>query len=208
MKIDPTLQVAAFTALESAINSALTLDPGTATRLQTLAGKAFKIQCTEPELEIYIIIGDKRIELHSVWELEVTTAISGPAAEYAQLLSATDRGSALVNSGLSLQGDSTPLMKLQEILSEIQLDWEGELAKLLGDVPAHLLGQTVRHITSWGKQTQAIFMHHLEEFLHEEAKLSPSQPEVDHFAQSVEQLNTDTKRLEQGVEKLKQRLKL
>lgn len=207
MSIDPTLQVAALAALENAINAALTLDPATAQRLQSLPEQAFKICCTEPELEIYILIRDTKIELHAHCEYDITTTISGPASEYAQLLSATDRGSALINSDLSLRGDSAALIKLQEILSEIELDWEGELAKLFGDVPAHLLGQTARHVSHWRKQTQTIFLRHLEEFIHEESKLVPAKEEVEHFIYQVQQLSSDTERLEKRINKLKQLIK-
>ena len=207
MSIDPTLQVATLAALENAVNAALVLDPATAGRLQALPEQTFKICCTEPELEIYIINRDNKIELLAHCEQPVTTAIKGPATEYAQLLNASDRGSALINSGLTLQGDSAALIKLQEIISDIELDWEGQLAKLLGDAPAHLLGQTARHIYQWKQQTQAVFLRHLEEFLHEESQLVPAKEEVEHFIDQVQQLSDDTERLEKRINKLKQLIK-
>ena len=207
MSIDPTLQVAALAALEKVINATLALDPSTAQRLQSLPEQSFEICCTEPELKIYILIRDAKIELQAYYEHKITTAISGPAAEYARLLSAKDRGSALINSDLSLQGDSAALINLQQILSEIELDWERELAKLFGDVPAHLLGKTVRHVSQWRKQAHAIFLRHFEELIHEESKLVPTKEEVEHFVYQVQQLNSDTERLEKRIDKLKQLIK-
>jgi ubiquinone biosynthesis protein UbiJ len=205
--LDPTLQMAAFSALESAINAALSLDPGTAKRLQSLDKQAFHLRCTVPAHEVYLVIRNQKIELHAIWEQEITSSLSGPATEFARLLSSKDKGAALINSALSLRGDSAALIKLQEILADIDLDWEGELARVLGDVPAHLLGQTARHLSAWSKQTSALFMRHLEEFLHEEARLSPSRLEIECFIKDIQQLTMDTERLEARINRLEQSLK-
>ncbi len=205
--IEPTLQVAALGALENAIQLALHLDPGSAQSLQALGESVFLIRCTEPELDVFVHIQDGQIYLHSLWESKITTTLSGPASEYASLLNTEDRGSALVNSGLSMQGDSAALITLQDILSTLELDWEGQLAKLLGNTPAHFLGQTGRQLASLGQQARTTLLRYLEEYLLEEARLLPTRQEVAVFTDDVGQLDRDVDRLNRHIEKLKKSIK-
>lgn len=199
---DPTLSVAGLSALEAAIGAALKLDPGTQQKLLQLDGRVFSIECTEPALHIYIAINKNSLELRHQWEGRPTTTISGPATEFAKVVAADDKGAALVNSGLSLIGDSQALLELQEILADIDLDWESALSEVIGDVPAHLIGKTARHVSAWGKQARETFLRHLEEFIHEEARLSPSKLEMDDFISDVQKLALDSERFTARLQKL------
>lgn len=199
---DPTLSVAGLTALEAAIAAALKLDPGTQQKLSQLDGLVFSIECTEPALHIYVAINKNALELRHQWEGRPTTTISGPATEFAKVIAAKDKGAALVNSGLSLIGDSQALLQLQEILADVDLDWENALSEVIGDVPAHLIGKTARHVSAWSKQARETFLRHLEEFIHEEARLSPSKLEMDDFINDVQKLAQDSDRFAARLEKL------
>jgi ubiquinone biosynthesis protein UbiJ len=203
---DPTLNVAAFAALERAINAALAMDPATRKRLQSLEDNCFLLECTEPAIKMYVLVTADGIRLPVVYDAKPDTHLIGPLSEFITLATAKDKPSALVNSGVRLQGDSAPLIRLADVLADIELDWEGELAKLVGDVPAHLFGEASRQLLRFGKRTHDTFLRHLEEYLHEEARLLPTQREVEDFISDVQKLSQDVERCEARVKRLQQRL--
>lgn len=203
---DPTLNIAAFAALERAINAALALDSATRKRLQTLDGNCFLLECTEPAIKVHVLVAGDGIRLPVVHEAKPNTHLIGPLSEFIMLATAKDKPSALVNSGVRLQGDSAPLIRLAEMLADIELDWEGELARLVGDVPAHMFGEASRQLLRFGKRTHNTFLRHLEEYLHEEARLLPTRLEVEDFIGDVQKLAQDVERIDARIKRLQQRL--
>lgn len=206
MKLDPTLQVAALAAAELAINQALRLDPLTCKALAELDDRIFAIRISDLDLELFIQIRASGIVLLSHFDGQVTTRISGPIKAYSQVLTSEDKASALINSELKLKGNSAPLIRLQEILADLDLDWEAHMAALIGDVPAHLLGQTARQLSKLGSRVRQAFLRHLEEYIHEEGRLSPGQLEVEQFYRDIHRLNVDTDRVAARIDKLKARI--
>jgi len=207
MRRDPTLNVATFAALERAINAALAMDPATRQRLQALDGNCFLLEFTEPAIKVYVLIDEDHINLPVFYEAKPTTHLIGPLSEFITLAAAKDKPSALVNSGVRLQGDSAPLIRLADVLADVELDWEGELAKLVGDVPAHMFGAASRQFLRFGKRTHETFLRHLEEYLHEEARLLPTQLEVEDFISGVQKLSQDVERIDARIKRLQQQIK-
>ena len=190
-------------ALEAVVNQAIRLDPLTAQRLQKLAGKRFHIECTDPAADVLIAINEQAITLLPPDGKPVTSHLTGDLTAFVKLMSADDKAAALINADLRLQGDSQLLIELEEILSYIELDWEYQLAQHIGDLPAHLLGKLGRGSFNWLKQTQPIFMRHLQEYILEEARLSPTKQEIDRFISDLQALNEQVERLEARIERLK-----
>jgi len=204
---DPTLNIAAFAAFERAINAALAMDVATAKNLRALDQLCFLIECTEPKLKLYVLIDDNRVRLPVIYDKKPATHLIGPLSEFISLATARDKPSALVNSGVRLLGDSAPLIQLAEILEDIELDWEGELAKMVGDVPAHIAGEGARQLFRFGKRARETFLRHLEEYLHEEARLLPTKLEVEDFIHDVQKLAQDVERIEARIKRVQQQLK-
>ena len=86
------------------------------------------------------------------------------------------------------------------------MDWEAALAKLIGDVPAHLVGESLRNAASWQTQTAKRAASAAAEFAQEEIRLTPSANEVAHFRTQVRQLSTDVDRLAARIQKLSLKL--
>jgi ubiquinone biosynthesis protein UbiJ len=199
---DPTVHTAAIATLEVAINRALELDPSGSAQLASLEGKIFQFSCLSPELDIYISTDGNRLKLAGYWEGEVTVAIRGNASDFADLATATDPTAALINGNLELKGDSAPLIELQKILANLDMDWEAPLVKAFGDIAGHQLAQALRGLFSWGQQASTSFLRQLEEFIHEEARLAPPRLEVEDFYQDVQQLNQRVDRLQARIRQL------
>ncbi len=128
------------------------------------------------------------------------------ASDFAELATATDPAAALINGGLALAGDSAPLIELQTLLRELDIDWEAPLVDALGDVAGHQLAQLLRGTARWGRQASASLGRQLEEFIHEEARLSPPRLELEDFFREVQDLELRVERLGSRAARLRKRL--
>ncbi len=200
--MDPTLHTAGAAALETAVNQALNLDPAVAGQLSALEGRVFHLDCTAPQISLYLVPTAGRVSLRSFHDGEVTTAIRGTARDFADLAASDDPAAALINGNIALVGDSSPLMELQRILSALELDWEAPLVDSLGDVAGHQLAEALRGLFSWGRGAHSSLMRQLEEYIHEEARLSPPRQELEDFYEDVAVLGQRVERLQARIRKL------
>jgi ubiquinone biosynthesis protein UbiJ len=200
--IDPALHTAAIAALETAVNRALALDPIGQQQLGALDGDVFRLECTRPELDIFLLPSANGVSLKGFHDGGVTTAIRGTAADFAELASTADPGAALINGNIELTGDSAPLLELQRCVAGLELDWEAPLVEVLGDVPGHQIAEGLRGLFSWGRQATASFSRQLEEFIHEEARLAPPRAEIEDFYRDLEALGDRVDRLQARVRRL------
>jgi ubiquinone biosynthesis protein UbiJ len=205
--IDPALHTAAVATLERAVNQALELSSASREELDALADCVFALHCTAPPLDVYLQPGNGRIRLMGIYDGPVTTSVSGSASDFAELTTAGDPTAALINGALELSGDSAPLIELQKIISSLEIDWEAPLVNVLGDVAGHQLAQLLRGAYSWGRQASTGLGRQLEEFIHEEARLSPPRLELEDFYRDVQQLGLQVERLQSRTQRLRKRLK-
>jgi ubiquinone biosynthesis protein UbiJ len=205
-QVDPTLHTAALAALETALNRALLLSLPSRAALAELDGCVFALQCTSPEIDVYLHPGVERIRMTGIHQGPVTTRIKGEAADFTELATSRDPTATLINGGLEMEGNSAPLIELQKILANLDLDWEAPLVSTLGDVAGHQLAEVLRRTFAWGKQATSSLTRQLEEFIHEEARISPPRLEVEDFYRDVQELDLQVDRLESRTDRLRQRL--
>jgi len=204
--LDPALQTAVLAALERVINRALELAPGSRADLEALEGKVFALHCTAPPLSVYLQVGAEGIRLMGIYDGPVTTSVGGVASDFVELATATDPAAALINGRIELTGDSAPLIELQKIIAGLEIDWEAPLVDALGDVAGHQLAQLLRGAYGWGRQASGGLRRQLEEFIHEEARLTPPRLELEDFYRDVHQLGLQVERLQSRTQRLRKRL--
>lgn len=200
MKIDPTLIAASCAALEQAINRSLLLDPCSQEKLANYTGRIIKLRCTKPEITLYFRI-DSTIRVLQYFEGEADAGIQGSQADWLALLTAEDLASALINGKLVIHGDTQLFMSLKNIAEDIELDWEGQLAKFVGDIPAHLTGKAVNAISNFSQQAKQTAKRTLEDFLHEEARILPAKIESENFYQRLRDLEMKLDRIEAKIKR-------
>lgn len=205
--INPTIHTAALAALESAVNRALELSAGSADALEPLEGCVFALHCTSPAVDVYLEPGSDGVRLMGIYDGAVTTSIRGEASDFTELAASTDPAASLINGNLELVGDSAPLIELQKALSQLDVDWEAPLVDTLGDVAGHQVAELLRSAFRWGKHAGGSLSRQLEEFIHEEARLSPPRLELEDFYQDVQELGMRVERLESRARRLRSKLR-
>ena len=117
------------------------------------------------------------------------------------MLTADDLASALINGKLVISGDTQLFMALKSITEKIELDWEGQLATFIGDIPAHLAGRVVNAVGDFSRQTQQTARRALDDFLHEEARLLPAKIECENFYQRLRALEMKIDRIDAKIKR-------
>lgn len=140
----PTLKTAAFAALESAINTALRLDPASRQKLAALNGRVFHLECTQPDLDIFLLPQQDGVQLAAHWEGDISAGLSGSGDDFMQLLRSSDPAATLINGNMSVLGDSKALLQLRDIAAQLDLDWEAPLTRVFGDIVGHQMARSLR----------------------------------------------------------------
>ena len=205
--IDPALYTAGLAALETTLNRALELAPQSREELARLEDSVIALQCTAPELQVFLQPDSKGIRIMGAYDGPVTTRVCGVASDFAELVTAVDPAATLINGQLELSGDSAPLLELQKILAGLDMDWEAPLVDTLGDIAGHQLAQLLRATYGWGRQASSGLRRQLDEFIHEEARLSPPRLELEDFYRDIQALDLQVERLESRTRRLRKRLR-
>ena len=200
---DPALLSAALAGAERALNQTIALTPTSHQELEALSGTLLGIDITSLDLTLFIdMISGTEIALLAHCERCPDAFVRGTVEDFAALVASDDPAATLINSGIELEGSSTKLITLQQIVSKMDVDWEAPLVDALGDVMGHQLAQALRAMFRWSESTRASLKRQLSEYLLEEGKLTPPKAELEHFYDSVQSLSLRVERAQSQLAKL------
>ncbi len=194
-----------LTALETAINAYLRLDPETLERLGRLQDKVIAIELKGLDITFYALPGRYGLRLQPHWEDEVDTTISGTPLAFSRL-GLGDSSQALFSGDVTIKGDVETGQRFKRILDEMDIDWEEQLSRFTGDVIAHRTGDLIRDGLRWGRRVVESLRQDVSEYLQEESRILPSRAEATAFMDEVDRLRDDVERLEARVKRLQRRL--
>lgn len=198
----------ALTTLERVINRALALQALDAKAFNQLEDKSLRIECAQPAIDLVIQVKNQQFQLftYAAWcdnhAAQFTAHLQGDIFAFAKLVAAEDKAAALINADLRFFGDSHFLMALQQRLMSLGVDWEYQLARVVGDIPAYLVSQWGKGTVQWLKNTYPIFVRHSIEFVTEEAALLPSHLAMEDHIGRIQALDLRIERLEAKVGRL------
>jgi ubiquinone biosynthesis protein UbiJ len=105
-----------------------------------------------------------------------------------------------------ISGDTHLAAEIAKVLSAMRWDFEDDASKLVGDVAAHKIGQTLRGLSATGKETGSNLAAMLSEYWQEEMPLIAKKRQVEAFNSEVDTLRADLARFEKKFAKLQQHL--
>ena len=201
-----TLQAGALSGLELAINSALKYDPATLRELSTLEAQVLLVDCTSPAMRIAIQTSQQQITLYSGWEDEAAVTLQGSLIALAKMAANASDTSSFAGTGVQLSGNLETLHKLHKILSQLDIDWEGAMADIIGDIPACMIGSALRKSADIAKQNKQRVASALTEVAQEELQIVPSRNGFEQFKKEVREMASDTDRLMARANLLRQQI--
>lgn len=196
----------ALATLEQAINRLIELDPYTARRLARFHGRVVAIEVTGLGLTLYFVPAhDGHLQLLGSLEGEPDCTLSGTPLDLMRSGDSSQGAAQLFAGRVTISGDTELAHRFGEALAGLDIDWEEQLAQLVGDVAAHEIGHRVRKGARWARQSGQLLGQDLGEYLTEEARLLPTRYEVEEFLSQVDQLRDDSERLAARIQRLEQR---
>ena len=206
MDHDPAVIAGVSLAIETVIAKAVEFSPGTESRLKQLHPLTIEIHCTQPALKMFVSVEeDGGIQIARYQETKATVSIEGTLRDFSRVATASDPAATLINGDVKISGDTAPLMQLQAIVGDLNIDWEAPIVDAVGPVFGHQLAEVIRAITRSSATTHRRMKRQLSEFILEEGRLSPPKPELDSFFTAVDDLLLRTDRIESRLKRIKKR---
>lgn len=189
-----------FTAsLETALNKYLALDPDIMQRFADLEGRVVAIEILGLNETLYLFPGMDGFMVMTEFDGEVDTTLSGTPMALAKLGMTDDAARALFAGEVVISGDTRLGHQFKKILAQLDIDWEEQLSKLVGDMAAHQIGNAARDFAKWFSRSKSSLQMDLGEYLQEEAMLVATKPEIDRFVKDVDELRDAVERLEARI---------
>jgi ubiquinone biosynthesis protein UbiJ len=198
------MQASAFEAAEKIINTALEYDPATQRHIAELEGKLLLIKSNLPPLKVAIEATSSGIMLHSNWQDSADTTVSGSLVAMLSLAANNDEQISFAGTGISVNGDLDFLIQINKLMRNLDVDWEAALASIIGDIPAHILADTVRSSASKARDASRRAKSAAAEIAQEELRATPSAAEYTDFTQRVRHLSTEVERAAARINKSRQ----
>jgi ubiquinone biosynthesis protein UbiJ len=196
--LDPTLLTAASATLEAIINKALQYDPATLNTLETHFGKSLAVEITELDFILCFHFGRQVMVTNYCEDPTIKLQGSIPALISLALSDSTN----LAKSGVCAKGNTAFLAEIKSIARRMDIDWEDAINQWLGDVVGHQVAGGIRRQFGWINDRRVNSERLLKEFLTEELRATPSQPELETFNSTVDQLYLKTDRLSARIQQL------
>ena len=195
------LQSGAFETAENLINGALKYDPATLRKMGELEGKLLLIESTVPPLKLAMETNSQGIMLHSNWQDKADTTVSGSLVAIAGLAVNSASQASFSGSGVKVSGDLNFLIEINRLMTELDVDWEGILAAVIGDIPAHLMAEKLRKSASMAKDMGRRAKSAAAEVAQEELRVTPTSAEFDGFSKQVRELSSGVERAAARINK-------
>jgi ubiquinone biosynthesis protein UbiJ len=192
--------------LQAAVNQFIGLDQNTKNQIQALAGKVLAVELTDLPIKLYFLPTRDDLQIYSQYDGAVDTRLRGSSVQLLAMGASEKPGERLFKGEVQIDGDTELGQRFQEILRNMDIDWEEHLSLLFGDVAAHKLGNAARGLFQWGRQSVASLQENISEYFKYEIQSVPARFEVDQFIEQVDGLRDDTERLNARVQRLKSML--
>jgi ubiquinone biosynthesis accessory factor UbiJ len=134
----------------------------------------------------------------------VDAIIAGSPRALLRLSGATGRSR---GAGAVVSGDAEIANSYRELLALARPDFEEELSRLIGDVPARRISQLALKTVEWARKARRTAGENIAEYLQEESRDLVNKTELDEFLQGVDTLRETADRVDARIAHLERRLK-
>lgn len=165
--------------------------------LKPYAGKSVSIDCVLFKTDLVIVEDGTLVSAGETNVADATVHI--PPSLLPRLL-AKDEAAKLQ---IRIEGDTELAATLAKVFAEMRWDYEEDLSKIVGDVPAYKIGELARSSSQTIKQTAVNLAEMLNEYWQEEKPTLAKKRHVEQFNNEVDILRADVERMEKRLNKLK-----
>lgn len=186
----------ALIGLEKAINAYIKLDPDCVKKIAAIKGSSLKIVLSDLQQSFYIVATDCGLQLSSKYNKEASATISATLMQFINFYLKGASNAEMFKNKIIVSGNTSVATAFREIFQSIDIDWEEHLSKITGDAIAHHAGNSARNLLSTGKSILNSLKQNVQEYLHFEGELLPTEKQLKQFSSDVNVLRNDVERLE------------
>ena len=190
----------ALASIETAFNKIIADQPEIVS--DKLDNKCICLHLDGIELALFFRFVKTSVFVLDEWQQTADATIKGtPLA-----LAAVGMSGGANTKDIKLEGDLQIAQAFEQLLSQIDIDWEESLSQYTGDAVAFQIGKLVKGFKSWGTQSANAFADDLRDYLQIETQHLPLPAEVDQFNNAVDETRAAVERFEMRVQRLASRL--
>lgn len=190
--------------LEKALKAYLQLDPDSTQKVAKLDGKLVALELRGLNMTLFFVGEQHKLAIRSIADETVDAVISATPLMLAQMTLQKTASKAVFSGQMKISGDLDSAQALQDILADVDIDWEEHLAGLVGDVVAHQVGRSVRGLFNWATNSGSSLQEDLSEYLLHEAKLLPDAEDIENFLNKVDTIRADIDRFSVRLDRYEQ----
>lgn len=202
----------ALLPVEKILNAIVARDAHIAAQLSAFDSKCIEVVTLRPGFSLCIRFEDDTIKLSAIdtqtLGIKADATISGKAESLLGLLVKKSDQRAMADANIDISGDATLVQDLHRTIESLDVDWQDYLAPILGDVLSNELGEIERNARDWSKSAGTSMHRGVRDYLSEEARLVPSELEVDSFSNRLDILRLRIDRVAAKTDLLKRRFSL
>lgn len=180
------------------LNKVLALDPEAGQKMAGLEGRSLTLTLTRPNLSLRADFGPGQIFL-ALEDTPSDVRLSGSASELLAAARQLSQGGALVFDGLKVEGSVGTLKAISDAASALNIDFEHELSKRLGDpissaivsAAKGFVKATAQSASDTGAQVKAFVAHEQQSLL--------AKPEFAEHKDALRQLRQRIERFERNL---------
>lgn len=184
-------------------NRLLSMDPQALQRCAEMQGRIIALELTDLGITLYFLPGSWGLRLSlQAPPREPDSIIRGRLIGLGSLALESGTPGNAIQHRIEISGDAQTAQCFQQILTDLDIDWEEQLSQWIGDIPAFRIGQALRKLQATVSGQLRELKLDGSEYLREEARMTPTRPEFEQFRESVSDLRHDVERLELLFERL------
>lgn len=182
--------------IESVLNTAIRLDEDKGQAFKALEDKVIKITLTPVSSPLYFLFTNYMVSLQNQLTGEPDATIECTLFDFMSLPLNRTLPTSLI------EGDRALAQQFIDGLCGLDIDWEEHLSHYTGDLVAFKIGHGVRSFFEQKQATKNNLGETVKEYLQFEINTLPTQSQVKHFVQEVQQTQDDVDQLALRIEAL------
>jgi len=183
-------------------NRLLRLDAESGDALASFAGKVIHLEISDLGLNYYLSFPGGSLVVQESTDRTISASIRGKSTAFLAAFGDEHQGDSIFSGELHFSGEVGTAQRFQQLLQNRQLDWQQPISEVIGDELTALLAGGVRRFGTWVGQNWRQTQQDIPEYLQEEARVTPTQTELDDYFRAVDLLRSQTDRLQARIHRL------
>lgn len=190
-----------FDRIADLVNRWLRSDEAASARLVELAGRSVELRLSRLNLKLVLAVEADGVLLATQSAGAADVVLEGTLSDLLAMARAQRSGDTVPAGKVRIQGDVATVRQFETAFAELAFDWEGELARIVGDIPARQISRALNGAFGFMRQAHRSLERDMGAYLLEETRTLAAPEEI-------AQLGADALRLDMALDRAAARLEL